>query len=53
MDEEIRRAVSGGVDETGLETLASERGFRSYRYDGTRKNYLLGVTTVEEVFRAV
>ncbi len=52
MDEEIRRAVSDGVDETGLETLASERGFRSYRYDGAEK-ILLGVTTVEEVLQAV
>lgn len=52
IDEAIRKAVSDGADEAALAALASEKGFRSYRYDGAEK-VLLGVTTVEEVLQAV
>ena len=52
MDDDLRRAISDGVDEAGLEAMVVERGFRSYRYDGAEK-ILMGVTTVEEVLQAV
>ncbi len=51
-DDEIRKAVSEGVDETGLAAVAEGKGFRGYRYDGAEK-ILLGITTVEEVLQAV
>ncbi len=52
IDEDIRKAVSEGVDESGLARVAEGKGFRSYRYDGAEK-VLLGITTVEEVLQAV
>lgn len=52
IDEEIRKAVSEGIDESGLAAVAEAKGFRSYRYDGAEK-VLLGITTVEEVLQAV
>jgi general secretion pathway protein E len=52
IDDEIRKAVSEGADEDALAKVATEKGFRSYRYDGAEK-VLLGVTTVEEVLQAV
>ncbi|HEY8902138.1 MAG TPA: GspE/PulE family protein, partial [Chthoniobacterales bacterium] len=51
LDEEMRRAIGEGVDEAGLLEMATQRGFRSYRYDGGEK-VLLGITTVNEVLQA-
>lgn len=52
LDDQIRKAVSDGIDENGLMELAATRGYRSYRYDGAEKA-LLGITTVEEVLQAI
>jgi len=51
MDEELRRAIGEGVDEAGLLEMATQRGFKSYRYDGAEK-VLLGITTVNEILQA-
>jgi general secretion pathway protein E len=51
LDDEFRRALGEGADETLVNELAAQRGFRNYRYDGAEKA-LLGVTTVEEVLQA-
>lgn len=51
LDDALRKAISDGVNETTLTTMAEERGFRSYRYDGAEK-IMLGITTVEEVVQA-
>jgi len=52
IDDDIRRAVGEGIDESSLEAMVVERGFRSYRFDGAEK-ILQGITTVEEVLQAV
>ncbi len=52
MDDDLRRAIGEGADESTIDSLAVERGFRSYRYDGAEK-VLLGITTVEEVLQTV
>jgi type II secretory ATPase GspE/PulE/Tfp pilus assembly ATPase PilB-like protein len=51
MDEELRRAVTDGVDEQTLFVLASGKGLRSYYDDGADK-ILSGITSVEEVVQA-
>jgi general secretion pathway protein E len=51
LDEEMRRAIGEGLDEAGLLEMATQRGFRSYRYDGAEK-VLLGITTVNEIIQA-
>jgi type II secretory ATPase GspE/PulE/Tfp pilus assembly ATPase PilB-like protein len=51
LDEEFRRALGEGADETVINELAAQRGFRNYRYDGAEKA-LLGITTIEEVLQA-
>ncbi len=48
MDEEIRSAVSEGMSEQELLTMAREKGFRGYQHDGAEK-VLMGITTIEEV----
>ncbi|HRJ73812.1 MAG TPA: GspE/PulE family protein, partial [Terrimicrobiaceae bacterium] len=52
LDDDLRRTIGEGADESTMESLAVERGFRSYRYDGAEK-VLLGITTVDEVLQAV
>lgn len=51
LDDAFRKAIGEGADESTLLTMAVERGFKSYRYDGAEK-ILLGITTVEEVLQA-
>jgi type II secretory ATPase GspE/PulE/Tfp pilus assembly ATPase PilB-like protein len=51
LDDDFRRVIGEGADEATLGSLALERGFKSFHYDGAEK-VLLGVTTVDEVLQA-
>lgn len=50
-DEDLRGAVSAGLSEAAISTLATSKQFQGYRQDGARK-ILAGVTSVEEVLQA-
>lgn len=50
-DEEMRQAVSAGLNEQAIAELARTKGFRGYREDGAQK-ILAGITSVEEVLQA-
>ena len=51
MDEDLRKAVTDGVDEQTLFMMAAEKGLRSY-YDAGADKVLSGITSVEEVIQA-
>ena len=52
MDEQLRKAVTDGVDEQTFFVMAAEKGLRSYYDDGAEK-VLNGITTAEEVIQAI
>jgi general secretion pathway protein E len=52
MDEQLRKAVTDGVDEQTFFVMASEKGLRSYYDDGAEK-ILNGITSAEEVIQAI
>jgi general secretion pathway protein E len=52
LDDDLRQAITDGVDEGTLTSMARKKGYREYREDAAVK-VLLGLTSVDEVLQAV
>ena len=51
-DDELRQAITAGINENELAALARTKGYREYREDAAEK-VLLGITSVDEVLQAI